>query len=343
MQFIKITMAFMSLVLIIYIFALGKALILPFVLALLIWYGITSISNKCQNFHIGKWHVPYWLALLVAAMVVVFVIYLLYAIISANINDVIAQAPSYQAKLEQILTNSLEFFGINGDLNINEILATIDLTNLFSNVASVVSTLAGYMGMIMIYLLFLFLETQTYEKKMINMFPNNNNRERIQETINKIGADINKYLSIKTFVSFLTALFSYIVMVIIGVDFAAFWAILIFLLNYIPTIGSIIAVVFPILLTLVQFDTITPFIVTSILLVSIQFGVGNILEPKLMGRSLNLSSIVIIASLAVWGAIWGIPGMFLCVPIMVIINIILSKFEATKPVAVLLSATGNVE
>ncbi len=96
------------------------------------------------------------------------------------------------------------------------------------------------------------------------------------------------------------------------------------------------------MLTLIQFETFTPFLIVGIGLISAQFIVGNVIEPKLMGKTLNLSPLVVLLSLALWGGLWGIPGMFLCVPIMVIFLIVLSHFSATRPLAVLLSERGEL-
>lgn len=129
---------------------------------------------------------------------------------------------------------------------------------------------------------------------------------------------------------------------LIGVDFAIFWAFLIFLLNYIPTIGSLIATAFPAVLTLVQFETFTPFIIVLVAITGIQMVVGNFIEPKMMGNSLKISSLVVLLSLAFWGAIWGVTGMFLCVPITVILMIIFAQFPTSRPIAILLSDDGDI-
>jgi len=130
---------------------------------------------------------------------------------------------------------------------------------------------------------------------------------------------------------------SYLVMWLFDLDFALFWAMLIFLLNFIPNIGSFIAVCFPLILSLVQYESYYPFFFLLIVLSSIQILMGNIIEPRFMGNRLNLSPLVIIMALGFWGTLWGIIGMLLCVPIMVIVNIILSKFPSTRPIAILLS------
>lgn len=159
----------------------------------------------------------------------------------------------------------------------------------------------------------------------------------------RIADNIRSYLTIKTLVSLLTGVLSYIVLSLFDVNYPAFWGFIIFLLNYIPTIGSMIGVIFPALLTLVQFDSYLPFLGVTIVLTAVQFTIGNILEPYLMGNRLNLSGLVIIISLAVWGAIWGITGMILSVPLMVILLIILAALPSTRPIAILLSSNGAIE
>ena len=117
-----------------------------------------------------------------------------------------------------------------------------------------------------------------------------------------------------------------------------FWALLIFLLNYIPTIGSIIAVGLILLVVSIEFSSLYVFISFSVILIAVQFVMGNIIEPKFTGSGLNLSPMVILLSLAFWGSLLGIIGMFLCVPLMTIANIILMSFEKTRPAAILFSA-----
>jgi len=132
------------------------------------------------------------------------------------------------------------------------------------------------------------------------------------------------------------------VLIFLGVDFALFWAFLIFLLNYIPTVGSIVAVIFPVTFSLLQFESWSIFTLLLIILTSVQLLYGNFLEPRLQGNKLNLSPLVIIFSLLFWGQMWGVVGMLLCVPIMVMINIVLSHIPATRGIAILLSEQGNI-
>jgi AI-2 transport protein TqsA len=128
----------------------------------------------------------------------------------------------------------------------------------------------------------------------------------------------------------------------VEVDFAGVWGLLIFLLNFIPTVGSIIATIFPAMIALAQSDGYTLFILVLVGIGALQIGIGNILEPRLMGNSFNLSPIVILLNLGLWQYIWGIPGMFLCVPFLIILTIILSHFPGTRPIAIILSSDGRL-
>jgi predicted PurR-regulated permease PerM len=131
-------------------------------------------------------------------------------------------------------------------------------------------------------------------------------------------------------------------LLIADVDFAGVWGLLIFLLNFIPTVGSIIATIFPALIALAQSDGYTLFLLVLFGIGALQVCIGNILEPRLMGSSFNLSPIIILLNLALWGYIWGIIGMFLCVPFLIIVTIILSHFPQTRPIAVILSSDGRL-
>jgi len=160
--------------------------------------------------------------------------------------------------------------------------------------------------------------------------------------IHRIDRDIRVYIRIKTTLAVATAAFAYTVMAWVGVDFAAFWAVMVFFFYYIPTVGSILAIAAPAVLALVQFDHLTPFLIVLLVFGTIRIVTANVIEPTIMGRTLNLSPLVVIVSLVVWGTIWGVVGMFLCVPIMVVALIVLAQFETTRPLAVLLSADGRI-
>ena len=140
----------------------------------------------------------------------------------------------------------------------------------------------------------------------------------------------------------MTGVLSFFVLLLIGVDAPLFWAFLIFILNFIPTIGSLIATAFPAVFSMLQFGEFTPALMVLAFVGAIQIIVGNLIEPRLMGSSLNISPLVVFLTLALWGLIWGVTGMLLSVPITVILIIILSEFEGTRSLAIMLSQKGNI-
>ena len=197
--------------------------------------------------------------------------------------------------------------------------------------------------MIVIYALFIFLEESSLIKKSRKIFPTEEGFNRMNKILEKIEFSISNYLRLKTYVSILTGVLSYLVLMLVGVDSAPFWAFLIFLLNYVPTIGSLVATVFPAFFCLIQFGEFTPFLIVLIAVGAVQVVVGNVVEPRLFGKSLNVSPLITILSLAVWGKIWGVTGMVLSVPITVIMIIVFSQFEKTKSIAIILSENGEVD
>jgi predicted PurR-regulated permease PerM len=131
-------------------------------------------------------------------------------------------------------------------------------------------------------------------------------------------------------------------MLLFGLELAAFWAMLIWLLNYVPYIGSFLGVLFPVTMAIVQFADVNTVLMLLLALTAMQFVIGNFLDPYLLGNSLNLSPFVILVSLTVWSGLWGIPGAFLAVPITAIMAIVFSEFAGTRPVAVFLSQSGRL-
>ena len=136
---------------------------------------------------------------------------------------------------------------------------------------------------------------------------------------------------------------SLVVMLVLGLDNALFWAFLIFLASYIPIIGGIVGTLVPPVFALVQFPTFWPAIILFGVLQAIQFVVGNIIQPRMQGDSLNIDPVVVLLALAFWGAIWGVAGMFLSTPLTVMMMVILAQFPGTRWIAVLLSENGEPE
>lgn len=323
-----------------YVLWVGQALLVPLAIAVLIWYMINALARLYARF-IFK-NSANWITLTLALITMAVGISVVVDIVQNNLSDVQRAAPSYKVGLDQWLVRIYELLGIEDLPTFSQFIQTVDIGPIITNFAGALTGIVGDLALVIVYVGFLLYEQKTFSNKLARMFPKTEKRQEIREVIDNIQHQIQTYIWIKTLVSVVTGLVGYVVLTLVGVDFASFWAFAIFLLNYIPIIGSVIATLFPALLTLIQFDTFTPFLIVGIGLTSAQFLVGNVIEPKLMGSSLNLSPLVVLLSLALWGSLWGIPGMFLCVPIMVIVLIVLSHFGPTRPLAVMLSESGEL-
>lgn len=324
------------------LFIEGRDLLIPIAVAIMIWYLLNALARGFHLLPLGTLHLPNWVSMTLAIVTVLIGLGLVAELISDNIADVSAAAPGYQANIEILIAKASNLAGFSQPPDIASVFGQIDLRNLATRFASAAASFAGSFGIVLIYVLFLLFEQKGFDKKMRALFPDQQRREEMQSLLHRMQEQIQTYVAIKTMTSVLTGAISYGVLKIVGVDFAAFWGFIIFLLNYIPTVGSLLGIIFPALLALVQFSTPVPFFIVLGGIGGVQFLIGNVLEPRLTGSSLNISPLVVILSLALWGSIWGIVGMFLCVPLTVIAMIILSYFERTRPIAILLSGDGRV-
>jgi predicted PurR-regulated permease PerM len=218
----------------------------------------------------------------------------------------------------------------------------INIPSYATSIAASLTSILASGGLIAIYLGFLFLEQGNFGKKLSALVSDPTREQDVKLIISRIRNDIQKYISIKVFTSSLTGILSFAFLSFMGVDFAGVWGLIIFLLNFIPTVGSIIATIFPALIALAQSDGYSLFFIVLAGIGLVQLCIGNILEPRLMGSSFNLSPIVILLNLALWGYIWDVPGMFLCVPFLIILTIILSHFPQTRSIAIMLSSDGKL-
>ena len=201
----------------------------------------------------------------------------------------------------------------------------------------------GSFALVLIYIVFLLIESAVMEGKSEALFADKKRSYRMLNSVfRQINSAFRRYLVVKTLISLGTAVLSYIVLRLYAIDFPVLWAFLIFLLNYIPYVGSLVATLLPSVFAWFQLGSISTALWVFVSIQAIQTLMGNYVEPKVMGRSLNLSPLVVMLSLAFWGAIWGIVGMFLAVPIASIMLIVFSQFPATRALTIIFSERGEI-
>lgn len=322
----------------------GKELLIPFVVAMVMGYIIKALNDWIGRFKVGGRSAPKMLRAGLSLVIILGLLFAIGEILTYNIELMIAAWPQYQVNIKTFLQHAESQWGIeNLDEGLRERFQNFDVRPILTSVASSATTAIGNFFIIIIYVLFLLLENIVFDHKLRAVYRNDpHNYVRIMRLLTDINNSISNYLILKTIVSSVTGLLSYLILVLIGVDFPVFWAFLIFILNFIPNIGSLIATAFPALISLVQFGSFGPFFMVLLGVGGVQAIVGNLVEPKIMGTSLNLSPLVVILSLTFWGYIWGVVGMILAVPIMVILAIILAQFPSTRILAILLSEKGII-
>jgi predicted PurR-regulated permease PerM len=344
MKALNFTASAVLVTLVFYLLVVGESLLLPLVIAIALWYLINTLARGFSRMEVAGFKFPMPVCLGASLLTFLLLIWALVNFLSASADDVLDVAPVYQENLTRRL-ESVPFidFAAFEERSLSELITDwIDIPSYATSIASSFAGILANGGLILIYLGFLFLEQGHFSNKISALVSNPDREDEAHRIITRIRDDIQKYISIKMFTSSLTGILSFTFLSTVGVDFAAVWGLLIFLLNFIPTVGSIVATIFPALIALAQSDGYTLFVLVLLGIGGLQICIGNILEPRLMGSSFNLSPVVILLNLALWNAIWGIPGMFLCVPFLIIVAIVLSHFPQTRPVAIMLSSDGNL-
>lgn len=328
---------------IIAILVVGKGILIPFIFALIFWFLTHEIRKTIYRLPFAKKYIPHWLSNILVFSWIVLTFGFISQIIINSIQEVTTSYTQYEPNITKIIRQLGNYLNTDMMKSVENILGNFDYGNILKNLANAVSGLLGDTFMIVIYALFLFLEESALAQKIQKLFQTKTGLERYHTLSKKIETSISNYLRLKTYVSLLTGILSYIVLVIVEIDSAPFWAFLIFLLNYIPTIGSLVGTLFPAIFSLLQFGEFTPFLIILMAVGVIQVVVGNILEPRIFGKSLNVSPLITILGLAIWGEIWGITGMILSVPITVIMIIVFSQFKKTRDIAIFLSKNGTID
>lgn len=314
---------------------LGKDLLIPFVVALVIWYLLNSLNKVFSKIRVNKKSLPGYLQLILSGITLTFMTYFISKLVIINFDDFVVEYPKYHTNFLALTSEFSQRFDL--PISIDELIENANLPSLLSGALDSSMGFVGTFFLIVLYVIFLLIEQQIFDQKLKQIFKERTEYARFLGIGKKVDESIHTYVSIKTMLCLLAGVLSYIVLMIIGVDFAVLWAFLIFMLNYIPIIGAFLGIIFPTLIAIVQFGGYVEPLLVICLLSGIQLIIGNFVEPKILGTRLNLSPLVVILALTFWGSLWGIAGMFLCVPITVIMMIIFSQFDSTRNIAILLS------
>lgn len=310
----------------------------------IILFSLTSdVINFIARQRIGPFRIPNTLASIAAMLLIAAALLTLTSILLAQVNTVLITTLSYTERAPSAVASLFSWLGEDSQLAIFNALRSIDVPSYLRSAAGQASGITQATVLIILFVGFLFAERIWFQTKLHNLVGEEGQAERIGKIIQSIIHRVNYYLLVKTVISAITGAMIYVVARAFDLELATSIGIITFVLNFIPNIGSIVATALIALVAHVEVGD--PTMTLAIFLISgvVQFVNGSIIEPMLMGRALRLSSFGIILSLAFWGAVWGIPGMFLSVPIMVMLLVVCSHVPGLRPLAVLLSREGLPE
>lgn len=353
---------------------LGRSLVMPLIIAVVLWYLINLMASGLQRVPLAVGGMPRPIALTLSFATVLFGLWAIYAIVTSNAaaamamfmpqagpDGIAASQPNLAALLPDDVLNFARgvvdalpsWMGISMPSN-DEIASSINavFTDLQRSIGALwsptrqaitqLTATASTLAIVLLYMIFIFMEQGTFEKKVRALTTTEANYANWGLAVGEVAKKLNAYVVIKALMSLLTAVISLAVYWAFGVQFALFWALLVFVLNFIPVIGSIIAWFLPMIVVVFGDFSLVQVLSIGFLLLGVQQLVGSIIEPRIAGDVLNLSPLVILLSLAFWGALWGVLGLFLAVPLTVVLTSILSRFRGTRWVAILLSRDGQI-
>jgi len=326
---------------------IGRPVFVPMVFGVIVAYIIIGLSRGLRRLPtVGRW-LPAWLCYVASIASILAAIGAGVLLVINNIGRVVQLMPQYEATLLQMIQRGAEFLRIETAPTWralrDQVLEQISTQAIIGSTVVSATAIVATLVVVLLYVTFLLVEKRVFPDKLRNLTDDPEDGSRVRLVLDSISTRVGQYLALKTLVSVILGAISWAIMEAFGVEFAGFWAVLITVLNYVPYIGSFLGVLFPVAWAIVQFGDWGTVITLLILLSSAQFVIGNFIDPWLLGNSLNLSPFVILASLTIWGGLWGIPGAFLAVPITSVLAIILSEFRGTRPIAVLMSRSGQLQ
>lgn len=316
----------------------GSAFLIPLTMALLINVLIIAVSDRVISITL----VPVWVANIAGVIVVLAGLFMIMYILGSQATQFARSINTYEDQFDSAVNRIAGLVGNDVTSFIRDNLISIDMSYVARVMLGSATSLLNQFFLISLYVAFLMAERLAFRKKIQLVAGNPQTGADFAAVLDAISFSLQRYVGVKTFISLVTAGISYSIFRVLGLEYAETWAVLTFALNFIPSIGSIIAVIFPAMIALVQFESIGPFLIIVLGCGTIQFLIGNFVDPAMLGRSLNMSTFLVILALTFWTTVWGMIGAFLSVPLTVCILIVFSHIPALRPIAIMMSLDGSL-
>lgn len=324
---------------------IGKPILLPLIAAIISVYIIVTAAEGMRRIP-GLRILPSWARHSIVLIGFALFVAALFVLVINNASNIAAVLPKYERNLNALITSNASLLGIENEPTWENIrMMTLDKVDFRSWVTPALLSLRGFGAMlflVVLYSIFFTVERGAMANKVRLAMGTEEAGTRALSLLSRINERIGKYLFVKTVLNALLGAISFAIMLLLGIEFALFWAVLIAVLNYIPYIGSLIGVIFPVLLSLAQFGSLSMAGMVMVSLTGAQVFVGAFLEPRMMGQAFNLSPFVVLLALAFWSTLWGLAGALLAVPLTASLVLVLAEVKDGRPIAVMLSANGRI-
>ena len=317
-----------------------RGILTPLALAMFLMVMVDGFARTLARY---APFLPEWSVLPVTLLLTALGFGLTVYAVAANAAGFGAELFDAAPRLNTLIAQVAGAFGIRVPPTVQQLINQLNPIRYLGNIAAALQTFGSGAAYVLIYFGFLIASRAGFQKKADALYPDVIEREHATQVFLRIRNGVERYLWLQTVTGAMIALLSWALMAALGLNSAVFWAFLIFIVCYIPVIGGFIAGALPPLFALVQFVPWWPAAVLAVGLQIILFVVGNVVLPRMQRDSLNIDPVVVLLSLAFWGAIWGIVGMFLSTPLTVMGIIILAQFPGSRWIAILLSGDGEPE
>ena len=315
-----------------------SAILTPLALALFLLVMIDSFARVLVK-RVPRF--PHFAAQPVAIALSLGLVGVTVVVVVDNTGSFIGQLNAYGPRLNALIARTSAAMGMANHPTVEQLISQLNPSAYLGVVADRLKNFAGTAVLVLVYLGFLMASRQTFPRKATKLFASIEARHEAAAIFQRIRNGVERYLWIQVVCGLMMAVPAWGLMAAVGLDNAVFWAFLIFVVGFIPIIGGAVGVMAPPLFALVQFETPWQALILFGLLNVLGVIIGNIIYPRMQGKSLNIDPIAVLLSLAFWGAIWGLPGMFLSTPLTVATMIILAQFDGARWIAVLLSSDGD--
>nr|WP_071797098.1 AI-2E family transporter [Natronohydrobacter thiooxidans] len=336
-------MGIIAFAVVLFLLVQAKFILIALAIAIILFSLTSDAINSISRLRIGQFRIANWLASIVAVFLIASGLLTLAGLVISQINTVLSTTLAYTDDAQRAIAQMFAWMGPGVENSVLQTVRSIEISGYLRSAAGQAGTILSQVVLIILFVGFLFLERVWFGTKLENLMADKAQAARVSAIIGSIIRRVNRYLLVKTLVSSVTGVAIFLLLSVFNLQFAVAMGLLTFVLNFLPSVGSIIATLIVTLVAYIQVPEPQTAVLIFVLAGMIQFILGNVIDPMLMGRTLRLSAFGIIISLAFWGAVWGIPGMFLAVPFMVAVMIVCSHIPAARPVAILLSREGLPE